>query len=115
MIDERAFELLQRQLAFANEERASLRKQVESLLAEMKALRSSYDKDTEELKDTIRELVDRLSENNRQMENLNQLVSHLNDIISYKDELLANRSREIKNLEDQVKNGRKHLYGRNIK
>ena len=113
MIDERAFELLQSQLAFANEERASLRKQVESLLAEMKALRSSSDKDTEELKDTIRELVDRLSENNRQMENLNQLVSHLNDIINCKDELLANLSRENKNLKNDVKNGRKHLYGRN--
>lgn len=101
MIDERAFELLQSQLAFANEERASLSKQVEGLLAEIKALRSSSDKDTGGLKDTIRELADRLSESNRQMENLNQLVSHLNNIISYKDELLANLSRENKNLKNE--------------
>ncbi len=113
MIDERAFELLQSQLAFANEERASLRKQVENLLAQTKAQRSSSDKDTQELKHTIRELADRLSESNRQMENLNRLVSHLNNIISYKDELLASLSRDNKNLKNDVKNGRRHLYGRN--
>lgn len=74
---------------------------MEGLLAEIKALRSSSDKDTGGLNDTIRELAYRLSESNRQMENLNQLVSHLNNIISYKDELLANLSRENKNLKDE--------------
>ena len=71
MLDDRAFELLQSQLTLANEEKASLRKQVNALLTEIKLLQKSSTKNTTELKTTISELSARLKESNGQMMKLN--------------------------------------------
>ncbi len=56
MIDERAYELLCCQLGLANEEKAGLRKQVNELIARLKALEESNKENSKALVDTINEL-----------------------------------------------------------
>ena len=56
MIDERAYELLCCQLGLANEEKAGLRKQVNELIARLKAIEESNKENSKALVDTINEL-----------------------------------------------------------
>ncbi len=56
MIDERAYELLCCQLGLANEEKAGLRKQVNELIARLKAIEDSNKENSKALVDTINDL-----------------------------------------------------------
>lgn len=58
MIDERAYELLCCQLGLANEEKAGLRKQVNELIARLKAIEDSNKENSKALVDTINDLKD---------------------------------------------------------
>ena len=56
MIDERAYELLCCQLGLANEEKAGLRKQVNELIARLKAIEESNKENSKAMVDTINDL-----------------------------------------------------------
>jgi len=56
MIDERAYELLCCQLGLANEEKAGLRKQVNELIARLKAIEESNKENSKTLVDAVNEL-----------------------------------------------------------
>ena len=64
MIDEKVYELLCCQLGLANEEKAGLRKQVNELIARLKAIEESNKENSKVLVDTINKLS-ATAENNR--------------------------------------------------
>ena len=68
MIDERAYELLCCQLGLANEEKAGLRKQVNELIARLKAIEESNKENSKALVDTINELSATVENYRKEME-----------------------------------------------
>ena len=68
MIDERAYELLCCQLGLANEEKAGLRKQVNELIARLKAIEESNKENSKAMVDTINELSTTVENNRKEME-----------------------------------------------
>ena len=68
MIDERAYELLCCQLGLANEEKAGLRKQVNELIARLKAIEESNKENSKAMVDTINDLKESLEKQSSTVE-----------------------------------------------
>lgn len=105
MIDERAYELLCCQLGLANEEKAGLRKQVNELIARLKAIENSNKENSKALVDTINELSVTVENYRKEMELMRKQLDAKDDV----NRMLAN---EISNLRLQLEDSRKHRFGR---
>ena len=105
MIDERAYELLCCQLGLANEEKAGLRKQVNELIARLKAIEDSNKKNSKALVDTINELSVTVENYRKEMELMRKQLEAKDEV----NRMLAN---EISNLRLQLEDSRKHRFGR---
>lgn len=105
MIDERAYELLCCQLGLANEEKAGLRKQVNELIARLKAIEDSNKENSKALVDTINELSVTVENYRKEMELMRKQLDAKDDV----NRMLAN---EISNLRLQLEDSRKHRFGR---
>ena len=105
MIDERAYELLCCQLGLANEEKAGLRKQVNELIARLKAIEESNKENSKALVDTINELSTTVENNRKEMELMRKQLEA-------KDEVNMMLANEISNLRLQLEDSRKHRFGR---
>ena len=105
MIDERAYELLCCQLGLANEKKAGLRKQVNELIARLKALEESNKENSKALVDTINEL-------SVTVENYRKEMEFMRKQLEAKDEVNRMLANEISNLRLQLEDSRKHRFGR---
>ena len=105
MIDERAYELLCCQLGLANEEKAGLRKQVNGLIARLKAIEESNKENSKALVDTINELSVTVENYRKEMELMRKQLEAKDEV----NRMLAN---EISNLRLQLEDSRKHRFGR---
>lgn len=105
MIDERAYELLCCQLGLANEEKAGLRKQVNELIARLKAIEESNKENSKTLVDTINEL-------SATVENYRKEIELMRKQLEAKDEVNRMLANEISNLRLQLEDSRKHRFGR---
>lgn len=105
MIDERAYELLCCQLGLANEEKAGLRKQVNELIARLKAIEDSNKENSKALVDTINELSVIVENYRKEMELMRKQLEAKDEV----NRMLAN---EISNLRLQLEDSRKHRFGR---
>ena len=105
MIDERAYELLCCQPGLANEEKAGLRKQVNELIARLKALEESNKENSKALVDTINEL-------SVTVENYRKEMEFMRKQLEAKDEVNRMLANEISNLRLQLEDSRKHRFGR---
>lgn len=101
MIDERAYELLCCQLGLANEEKAGLRKQVNELIARLKAIEESNKENSKAMVDTINELSTTVENNRKEMELMRKQLEA-------KDEVNMMLANEISNLRLQLEGSRKH-------
>ena len=95
MIDERAYELLCCQLGLANEEKAGLRKQVNELIARLKAIEESNKENSKALVDTINELSATAENYRKEMELMRRQLEA-------KDEMNMMLANEISNLRLQL-------------
>ena len=105
MIDERAYELLCCQLGLANEEKAGLRKQVNELIARLKAIEESNKENSKALMETINELSATVENYRKEMELMRKQLGAKVEV----NRMLAN---EISNLKLQLDDSRKHRFGR---
>ena len=105
MIDERAYELLCCQLGLANEEKAGLRKQVNELIARLKAIEESNKENSNALIDTINDLSATVEEYRKEMELMRKQLDAKDEV----NRMLAN---EMSNLRLQLEDSRKHRFGR---
>ena len=105
MIDERAYELLCCQLGLANEEKAGLRKQVNELIARLKAIEESNKENSKALVDTINEL-------SATVENYRKEMELMRKQLEAKDEVNMMLANEVSNLRLQLEDSRKHRFGR---
>lgn len=112
MIDERAYELLCCQLGLANEEKAGLRKQVNELIARLKAIEDSNKENSKALVDTINDLKDSLEKQSTTVENYRKEMELMRKQLDAKDEVNRMLANEISNLRLQLEDSRKHRFGR---
>lgn len=112
MIDERAYELLCCQLGLANEEKAGLRKQVNELIARLKAIEESNKENSKALVDTINDLKDSLEKQSTTVENYRKEMELMRKQLEAKDEVNRMLANEISNLRLQLEDSRKHRFGR---
>lgn len=112
MIDERAYELLCCQLGLANEEKAGLRKQVNGLIARLKAIEESNKENSKALVDTINDLKDSLEKQSTTVENYRKEMELMRKQLEAKDEVNQMLANEISNLRLQLEDSRKHRFGR---
>lgn len=112
MIDERAYELLCCQLGLANEEKAGLRKQVNELIARLKAIEDSNKENSKALVDTINDLKDSLEKQSTAVENYRKEMELMRKQLEAKDEVNRMLANEISNLRLQLEDSRKHRFGR---
>ena len=112
MIDERAYELLCCQLGLANEEKAGLRKQVNELIARLKASEDSNKENSKALVDTINDLKDSLEKQSTTVENYRKEMELMRKQLEAKDEVNRMLANEISNLRLQLEDSRKHRFGR---
>lgn len=112
MIDERAYELLCCQLGLANEEKAGLRKQVNELIARLKAIEDSNKENSKALVDTINDLKDSLKKQSTTVENYRKEMELMRKQLEAKDEVNRMLANEISNLRLQLEDSRKHRFGR---
>lgn len=112
MIDERAYELLCCQLGLANEEKAGLRKQVNELIARLKAIEDSNKENSKALVDTINDLKDSLEKQSTTVENYRKEMELMRKQLEAKDEVNRMLANEISNLRLQLEDSRKHRFGR---
>ena len=102
MIDERAYELLCCQLGLANEEKAGLRKQVNELIARLKAIEESNKENSKALMETINELSATVENYRKEMELMRKQLGAKDEV----NRMLAN---EISNLKLQLDDSRKQI------
>lgn len=112
MIDERAYELLCCQLGLANEEKAGLRKQVNELIARLKAIEESNKENSKALVDTINDLKDALEKQSATVEHYRKEMELMRKQLEAKDEVNMMLANEISNLRLQLEDSRKHRFGR---
>lgn len=112
MIDERAYELLCCQLGLANEEKAGLRKQVNELIARLKAIEESNKENSKALVDTINDLKDSLEKQSTMVEHYRKEMELMRKQLEAKDEVNMMLANEISNLRLQLEGSRKHRFGR---
>lgn len=112
MIDERAYELLCCQLGLANEEKAGLRKQVNELIARLKAIENSNKENSKALADTINDLKDSLEKQSTTVENYRKEMELMRKQLDAKDDVNRMLANEISNLRLQLEDSRKHRFGR---
>ena len=112
MIDERAYELLCCQLGLANEEKAGLRKQVNELIARLKAIENSNKENSKALVDTINDLKDSLEKQSTTVENYRKEMELMRKQLDAKDDVNRMLANEISNLRLQLEDSRKHRFGR---
>lgn len=105
MIDERAYELLCCQLGLANEEKAGLRKQVNELVARLKAIEESGKESSRALMATINEL-------SATVECLRKESELMRRQLEAKEEVNRLLAGEVSNLRLQLEDSRKHRFGR---
>ena len=94
MIDEKAYELLCCQFGLANEEQAELRKQVNELIAKLKAIEESNKENSKALVDTINDLKDALENQSTAVEHYRKEIELMRKQLDAKDEvnrMLANK------------------------
>ena len=105
MIDERMFNLLRDQLAFANEDRARAYEQNRVLLEEVHMLRQAVTQGGENIQSQLKEYQEQLKE-------YQQRVEHLTSIIKAKDEKIASLEQALLNAKNnnQLNNGKR--FGR---
>ena len=87
MIDERAYELLCCQLGLANEEKAGLRKQVNELIARLKAIEESNKENSKALVDTINDLKESLEKQSSTVEHYRKEMELMRKQLEAKDEV----------------------------
>ena len=112
MIDERAYELLCCQLGLANEEKAGLRKQVNELIARLKAIEESNKENSKALVDTINDLKESLEKQSSTVEHYRKEMELMRKQLEAKDEVNMMLANEISNLRLQLEGSRKHRFGR---
>ena len=112
MIDERAYELLCCQLGLANEEKAGLRKQVNELIARLKAMEESNKENSKALVDTINDLKDALEKQSATVKHYRKEMELMRKQLEAKDEVNMMLANEISNLRLQLEDSRKHRFGR---
>lgn len=112
MIDERAYELLCCQLGLANEEKAGLRKQVNELIARLKAIEDSNKENSKALVDTINDLKDSLEKQSTTVENYRKEMELMRKQLDAKDDVNRMLANEISNLRLQLEDSRKRRFGR---
>lgn len=112
MIDERAYELLCCQLGLANEEKAGLRKQVNELVARLKAIEESNKENSKALVDTINDLKESLEKQSSTVEHYRKEMELMRKQLEAKDEVNMMLANEISNLRLQLEDSRKHRFGR---
>ena len=112
MIDERAYELLCCQLGLANEEKAGLRKQVNELIARLKAIEESNKENSKALVDTINDLKESLEKQSSTVEHYRKEMELMRKQLEAKDEVNMMLANEISNLRLQLEDSRKHRFGR---
>ena len=112
MIDERAYELLCCQLGLANEEKAGLRKQVNELIARLKAIEESNKENSKAMVDTINDLKESLEKQSRPVEHYRKELDLRRKQLEAKDEVNMMLANEISNLRLQLEGSRKHRFGR---
>lgn len=112
MIDERAYELLCCQLGLANEEKAGLRKQVNELIARLKAIEESNKENSKALVDTINDLKESLEKQSSTVEHYRKEMELMRKQLEAKDEVNRMLANEISNLRLQLEDSRKHRFGR---
>ena len=105
MIDERAYELLCCQLGLANEEKAGLRKQVNELIARLKAIEDSNKENSKALVNTVNELSVTVENYRKEMELMRKQLEAKDEV----NRMLAN---EISNLRLKLEDSMKHRFGR---
>ena len=88
MIDERAYELLCCQLGLANEEKAGLRKQVNELIARLKAIEESNKENSKALVDTINDLKESLEKQSSTVEHYRKEMELMRKQLEAKDEVM---------------------------
>ncbi|MBF0836995.1 IS66 family transposase, partial [Bacteroides acidifaciens] len=93
------------QLGLANEEKAGLRKQVNELIARLKAIENSNKENSKALVDTINELSVTVENYRKEMELMRKQLEAKDEV----NRMLAN---EISNLRLQLEDSRKHRFGR---
>ena len=87
MIDERAYELLCCQLGLANEEKAGLRKQVNELIARLKAIEESNKENSKAMVDTINDLKESLEKQSSTVEHYRKEMELMRKQLEAKDEV----------------------------
>ena len=112
MIDERAYELLCCQLGLANEEKAGLRKQVNELIARLKAIEESNKENSKAMVDTINDLKESLEKQSSTVEHYRKEMELMRKQLEAKDEVNMMLANEISNLRLQLEDSRKHRFGR---
>ena len=112
MIDERAYELLCCQLGLANEEKAGLRKQVNELIARLKAIEESNKENSKALVDTINDLKESLEKQSSTVEHYRKEMELMRKQLEAKDEVNRMLANEISNFRLQLEDSRKHRFGR---
>ena len=112
MIDERAYELLCCQLGLANEEKAGLRKQVNELIARLKAIEESNKENSKAMVDTINDLKESLEKQSSTVEHYRKEMELMRRQLEAKDEVNMMLANEISNLRLQLEDSRKHRFGR---
>lgn len=105
MIDERAYKLLCCLLDLANEEKAGHRKQVNELIARLKAIEESY-------KENSKVLVDTINKRSATVENYRKEMELMRKQLEAKDEVNMMLANEVSNLRLQLEDSRKHRFGR---
>lgn len=112
MIDERAYELLCCQLGLANEEKAGLRKQVNELIARLKAIEESNKENSKALVDIINDLKDSLEKQSTTVEHYRKEMELMRKQLEAKDEVNMMLANEVSKLRLQLEDSRKHRFGR---
>lgn len=112
MIDERTYELLYCQLGLANEEKAGLRKQVNALIARLKAIEGSNKTNSKSLVDTINNLKKSLEKQSGTVEHYRKEMELMRKQLEAKDEVNMMLANEISNLGFQLEDSRKYRFSR---
>lgn len=112
MIDERAYELLCCQLGLANEEKAGLRRQVNELIARLKAIEDSNKENSKALMETINDLKDTLEKQSTTVGHYRKELELMRKQLDAKDGVHRMLADEISNLRLQLEDSRRHRFGR---
>ena len=92
--------------------KAGLRKQVNELIARLKAIEESNKENSKALVDTINDLKDSLEKQSTMVEHYRKEMELMRKQLEAKDEVNMMLANEISNLRLQLEDSRKHRFGR---